>query len=105
MRTSMKPLVFSAHPLRTLFFVLPLAILFALAAAPSQAPWPLSLVAGILWWSFAEYAFHRWLYHWRPRWQPLRNLFDSIHLQHHRDIADRRLWNAGPFLAIPIAVL
>jgi len=105
MRTSVRSLVFSPHPIRTLSFAVPLALLFVAAGRDADGGWAAPITAGVLWWTFAEYAFHRWLYHLRPRWRPARSLFDAIHLQHHRQIADRRLWNAGPLLAIPIAVI
>ncbi|HYZ89402.1 MAG TPA: sterol desaturase family protein [Myxococcales bacterium] len=100
MTTKLRSLLFSPHPLATLSFALPLAALFAWAGS---GPRPFSIVpvlGGVLWWTFAEYAFHRWVYHLKA----LRVIGDPIHLFHHRNVDDPSVWNAGPLLAIPIAV-
>ncbi|HYV66513.1 MAG TPA: sterol desaturase family protein [Myxococcales bacterium] len=99
MRTSVRSLLFSSHPLRTLWFAAPLAALFAWLGKGSGPIEPLPVLAGVIWWTFAEYAFHRWVYHLKA----LRAIGDPIHLYHHRNVEDRAVWNAGPLLALPIA--
>src|SRR6185503_15290342 len=63
--------VFGArHPLLSLVFAAPLGALFvALAWRPGRAASvvALEIAAGVVYWTFFEYAMHRWFYHWRPR--------------------------------------
>lgn len=61
------------------------------------AAWPMALVlAGLLFFTFVEYAFHRWLFHGAMA------LFEKGHAQHHlHPQADEAL----PFFAPPMAIL
>jgi sterol desaturase/sphingolipid hydroxylase (fatty acid hydroxylase superfamily) len=61
--------------------------------------------AGVVYWTFAEYAVHRWFYHWRPRHPDLRRLVESFHVYHHRTPADRAVWNAGPALVLLVLLV
>jgi sterol desaturase/sphingolipid hydroxylase (fatty acid hydroxylase superfamily) len=101
--------VFGArHPLLSLVFAAPLGAVFvALAWTPGRggATVALEIAAGVVYWTFFEYAMHRWFYHWRPRAAGLRRAVESFHIYHHRDMTDRRVYNAGPLLALPIAAL
>lgn len=101
--------VFGArHPLLSLAFAAPLGAVFvALAWTPGRgaATLALEIAAGVVYWTFFEYAMHRWFYHWRPRAAKLRRAVESFHVYHHRDMTDRRVYNAGPLLALPIAAL
>jgi sterol desaturase/sphingolipid hydroxylase (fatty acid hydroxylase superfamily) len=101
--------VFGArHPLFSLLFAVPLAATFiALAWRPGRAPLTIALEigAGVVYWTFFEYAMHRWFYHWRPRVPALRRAVESFHVYHHRNISDRRVYNAGPLLALPLTLL
>jgi sterol desaturase/sphingolipid hydroxylase (fatty acid hydroxylase superfamily) len=63
------------------------------------------ILVGVSYWTFAEYALHRWVYHFRPRNQRLRRLVESFHVYHHRTPADRAVWNAGPALVLALTVL
>lgn len=40
-------------------------------------------LAGLFFWSLTEYALHRFLFHWQPRWAPLARLIFMIHENHH----------------------
>jgi sterol desaturase/sphingolipid hydroxylase (fatty acid hydroxylase superfamily) len=60
----------------------------------------LLMTAGAVYWTFAEYAVHRWFYHWRPRHRGLRRLVESFHVYHHRTPDDRAVWHAGPALVL-----
>ena len=55
---------------------------------------------GVDYWTFCEYALHRWLYHWTPRHRALRRVVESFHVYHHRAPHDRAVWNAGPALVV-----
>lgn len=64
-----------------------------------------TLSAGILWWSFLEYAIHRWAYH-TPFKSKLMNYFmGSFHLYHHTKMEDRRVYNAGFLMVYLMAPL
>jgi 4-hydroxysphinganine ceramide fatty acyl 2-hydroxylase len=65
----------------------------------------LLLGLGVVYWSFAEYAVHRWFYHWRPRHRGLRRVVESFHVYHHRMPDDRAVWNAGPALVLLVLVV
>jgi sterol desaturase/sphingolipid hydroxylase (fatty acid hydroxylase superfamily) len=94
----------SPHPLRTLAFVLPIIAAAAWLGRSAAGSAPLLLALGVAWWTFVEYALHRWLYHWRPKARWLRRVVESAHVYHHKNPADRAVWNAGPLLALPLAV-
>src|SRR5688500_10905221 len=56
----------SRNPWHLLLYVLPLwtwAIYTVLKSGVSLLPAALALIAGALYWSFLEYAIHRWAYH------------------------------------------
>jgi sterol desaturase/sphingolipid hydroxylase (fatty acid hydroxylase superfamily) len=96
------------HPLFSLLFAVPLAaLLLALAWRPERGAGAIiiELAAGVAYWTFFEYALHRWFYHWRPRRLAWRRAVESFHVYHHRDVADRRVYNAGPLLALPVTLL
>lgn len=61
--------------------------------------------AGVVYWTFWEYALHRWLYHWTPRRRALRRVVESFHVYHHRTPLDRAVWNAGPALVLLLTSL
>jgi len=61
--------------------------------------------AGVIYWTFCEYALHRWLYHWTPRRRALRRVVESFHVYHHRAPHDRAVWNAGPALVVLLTAL
>jgi len=64
-----------------------------------------SATAGVVYWTFCEYALHRWLYHWTPRNRALRRVVESFHVYHHRTPDDRAVWNAGPALVVLLTAL
>ncbi len=97
----------ASHPLFSLPAALVLAgIFFILSANSRSATWTsLALAAGgVLYWTFLEYAIHRWVYHHRftgrAAW-----FFETFHLHHHRDLTDERVLNAGPLLVFPLAAV
>lgn len=86
----------SRNPVHLLLFVIPLFCFFVFHAA--QAPFStilLGVVAGILYWTFLEYAIHRWLYHSNYPANFIRYFLGSFHLYHHADMTDHRVLNAG----------
>jgi sterol desaturase/sphingolipid hydroxylase (fatty acid hydroxylase superfamily) len=63
------------------------------------------VAVGVVYWTFVEYALHRWLYHWTPRHRGLRRVVESFHVYHHRTPDDRAVWNAGPALVVLLTTL
>lgn len=96
----------SKNPFRVLVSLLPLLILFISWLNLEQALLNVLLfLAGLLYWSFLEYSIHRWLYHIKLPAGKWRDVLDSFHLYHHRNLADRRVLNAGPLLVYPMSVI
>jgi sterol desaturase/sphingolipid hydroxylase (fatty acid hydroxylase superfamily) len=96
----------ASHPAMCLSFAIPLACgLGFVGYRPGLPLWvgAVELAIGVVYWTFVEYAMHRWFYHWRPSVRPLRRFVESFHVYHHRNIPDRRVYNAGPLLALPLA--
>lgn len=75
-------------------FIVSLAVL-AFTFAPTAA-WLVQLLAGLITFTFYEYAIHRWLYHGR-------GYVGAIHAQHHAD-ADR-LNGAPIYFSLGIAAI
>jgi len=96
----------SPHPARALATAVPLLAVLAWAAHGVPTATALALGAGgVFYWTFAEYALHRWFYHWRPRRLSVRRIVESFHVYHHRHPKDRSVWNAGPLLILPLTAL
>jgi sterol desaturase/sphingolipid hydroxylase (fatty acid hydroxylase superfamily) len=96
----------ASHPLQCLVTVAPLgAALVWISQGQGLGARLVAMAAGALYWSFVEYAMHRWFYHWRPRGRALRRVVESFHVYHHRHLADRSVWNAGPFLVFPLTLI
>lgn len=92
----------SSNPVHLLLFVLPLWVLsFYLMSGSSTSGLTLvlSFLGGVLYWSFLEYAIHRWLYHSKYPTRALHYFLGSFHLYHHRNMGDHRVLTAG-FLMI-----
>lgn len=62
-------------------------------------------LAGILYWTFFEYAMHRWPYHIHFTKKRARWFFETFHLYHHRNLNDYRVLNAGPLMIYPLLTL
>lgn len=64
-----------------------------------------SFLAGVLAWTFFEYAIHRWVYHGRIRNLKLRAFVESFHIYHHRNMEDPRVITAGPLMILPLSAI
>ncbi len=64
-----------------------------------------TLLAGVLWWSFLEYAIHRWAYHTHFKSKFMNYFLGSFHLYHHAKMEDRRVYNAGFLMVYLMAPL
>jgi hypothetical protein len=60
------------------------------------------VLSGTASWTFAEYALHRWVFHWKPANPRLRKWFYPVHELHH-DVQEWDRLVAPPLMAIPIA--
>ncbi len=96
----------SRNPLHLLLMIVPLLgwlVKLALSESLSALQWGSMLGLGVLWWSFLEYAIHRWAYHSKYPWKWMHAFLGSFHLYHHIDMADRRVYNAGFLMVYLIA--
>ncbi len=89
-------LVFSSLPLTAGFLAL------GWGQVSASKVWAL-IFLGVGYWTFFEYAMHRYFYHWVPRRLGVRKLVEAFHVYHHRNPADRRVWNAGPLISFPLS--
>ena len=99
----------SKHPLWNLCFLLPILFMAALGmrdlvAQKSYLALAFFLAAGALYWSFIEYAIHRWVYHSYLPLPRLRFFLDSFHAYHHSDLTDHRVLTAGPLMIYVLAL-
>ncbi len=88
----------SYNPVHLLLMIAPLVYFFAHTVLRSETTalgFTLLFGLGVLWWTFLEYAIHRWAYHSRYPFRWLYAFLGSFHLYHHRDMSDRRVYNAG----------
>lgn len=58
-------------------------------------------IAGLFTWTFVEYCLHRWVFHWEPSNEKLREWFYPVHQLHHEVQEYDRLL-APPMMAVPI---
>lgn len=92
----------SRNPLHLLVFVCPLWIVslhFILKSDSNLIAMIFMASLGVIYWSFLEYAIHRWAYHTHFKSRIINYFLGSFHMYHHKDMSDRRVYNAG-FLMI-----
>src|SRR5262249_60485567 len=81
-----------------------IAALMAWGLSRGLTTWTLSLIcfpSGWLVWDFAEYALHRWFFHWEGNGPFTRKVHDIIHGYHHLYPATPRGWGRPPGASIP----
>ncbi|MBY0516555.1 MAG: sterol desaturase family protein [Bacteriovoracaceae bacterium] len=96
----------SRNPVHLLVMILPLVwYLVSISNFGSSTILSTSIFVslGVLWWTFLEYAIHRWGYHSKYPFKWMHDFFGSFHLYHHIDMSDRRVYNAGFFMVYLIA--
>jgi len=96
----------SRNPIHLLVMVLPLLVYLLKTSVAGALPlqtWFLMLGLGVFWWTFLEYAIHRWAYHSKYPFKWMHALMGSFHLYHHMDMSDRRVYNAGFLMVYFIA--
>lgn len=92
----------SRNPLHLLMFVVPLWIFISyhlLKLNVAVSIFGIGFFSGVLYWTFLEYAIHRWGYHSAYKSKMVYYFLGSFHLYHHKDMSDHRILNAG-FLMI-----
>lgn len=94
----------SPHPLFNLIAVIPLGWFFlsVFLSEPNSA-WIYYVMATVLswfFWTFFEYALHRWVYHGKIKNSKIREFVDSFHIYHHLNIDDPRVITAGPMMIL-----
>lgn len=96
----------SRNPVHLLVMITPTLYYFVKTARGSThnlGTWVLMLALGVVWWTFLEYAIHRWAYHSKYPTKWMHSFFGSFHLYHHIDMSDRRVYNAGFLMVYLIA--
>jgi 4-hydroxysphinganine ceramide fatty acyl 2-hydroxylase len=86
----------SMNPLHLFFYVIPM--IFGLNYLMMTFDLEFSVICfglGVIYWSFLEYAIHRFLYHVTFKNKIFQYFIGSFHLYHHSDMGDHRVLNAG----------
>ena len=94
--------VISATAFMALWAVLlPAILICALVVAPTL--WaPALIVAGVLGWSFTEYALHRFVFHFEARSELVKRWIFIIHGNHHADSNDPLRNLMPPVVSLPV---
>lgn len=98
----------SSNPFFSFLKVIPLFIGYGYFLIKGPIPLISALtffIVGILFWSFFEYAVHRWMYHKKFKNKKVRWLIEAFHLHHHRELRDYAVLNAGLLLIYPTSLL
>ena len=101
----------SRNPLHLMLFVFPVWMVstsYILLSDKNLIQLISLLFLGIIYWSFIEYAIHRWVYHVEFKSKTLNYFLGSFHRYHHMEMGDRRVYNAGfimVYTLIPILLL
>jgi len=100
------PYLASKSPVHSLLFTFPLwgFFLFFGSGGQFQRTHIFEFIFGVIYWSFFEYAMHRFVYHWKPRSSGFRYIVEGFHVYHHRNPEDHSVLTAGPLLAIPLTL-
>ncbi len=92
-----------------LFIFVPVIIYFTLRGAYIYDLSALTIagyfIAGLAFWTLAEYLLHRFVFHFHPKNPSLKALFWSIHGVHHDYPQDSKRLVMVPSLSIPLAAL
>ncbi|MEI6418779.1 MAG: sterol desaturase family protein [Sphingomonadales bacterium] len=65
----------------------------------------LLFMAGVVLWTFTEYALHRFVFHWQPGAAPLAQLVFIVHGNHHAVPNDRLRNLMPPIVSLPLGGL
>jgi sterol desaturase/sphingolipid hydroxylase (fatty acid hydroxylase superfamily) len=89
-----------------IIWTLLIPVVFWLAMRSAGAAGGVGLfLAGLLVWSLTEYALHRCVFHWQPRWAPMARLMFMIHGNHHLAPNDPMRNLMPPIVSVPVCAL
>ena len=66
---------------------------------------PIGFIAGILFWSLAEYLLHRFVFHYKPRTAAQEKVFYLFHGIHHHQPQCKTRLVMPPVVSIPLAMV
>ncbi|MFZ4715671.1 MAG: sterol desaturase family protein [Bacteriovoracaceae bacterium] len=104
------------NPVQLFLFVIPLLTLMLSVIIKSQLSFTQTAILvlfGAFYWTFLEYAIHRFAYHSNYPFKWMKYFLGSFHMYHHAQMDDRRVLNAGflmvstvtPVVLVPFYVL
>jgi sterol desaturase/sphingolipid hydroxylase (fatty acid hydroxylase superfamily) len=99
------------HPAVVVAIWLPVSVFFmmrAVASRPADGSWvyiPIAFALGILLWTLAEYAGHRFLFHYDPKGARMQALFFMFHGVHHAQPQLKTRLVMPPAVSIPAAII
>lgn len=68
-----------------------------------NVPYPVAVfAAGLLVWTLTEYALHRFVFHWQPRWRVMRQFVFIMHGNHHTQPNDPLRNLMPPIVSLPV---
>jgi sterol desaturase/sphingolipid hydroxylase (fatty acid hydroxylase superfamily) len=77
-----------------------------IGALNAMTPWAIPLlVGGLIIWTATEYALHRYVFHFEPRSQLLKQIIFVIHGNHHAEPNDPLRNLMPPIVSIPVGAL
>ncbi len=101
--------MYVTNPIWQYITFIPLMALVAyFAIVYLEMPWwrlLIGLLASAAFWTFFEYAMHRYFFHANPNNSWMRKVLDSIHWAHHEYPNDKRMMLVNPLLGIPATAL
>jgi hypothetical protein len=59
---------------------------------------------GLLCWTLAEYVLHRWIFHWQPGHEKVREIYYPVHNLHH-EVQEKDRLVTPPLMAVPLWLL
>ena len=63
----------------------------------------LVVAAGVFEWTLTEYALHRYVFHWQPRWRVMQQFVFVMHGNHHTQPNDPLRNLMPPIVSLPLA--
>lgn len=63
----------------------------------------LVVAVGVVVWTLTEYALHRYVFHWQPRWRAMQQFVYVLHGNHHTQPNDPLRNLMPPIVSLPLA--
>lgn len=91
----------SVNPIHLFIYVLPIiAIITTFMTRNDMSFSLLAFALGVIYWSYLEYAIHRYLYHTNFKNKLVNYFVGSFHLYHHSNLKDHRVLNSGLLMVL-----